>query len=242
MVAEVPLAAGAAFTAVIVGGVVSGGGGPELTWNEISRRVGVTELFDVVDDTRYCRYRALAPTEDPEDASGVKLDHVASGVGTLPVRTLTAWVVPDGTSAFHVAVPHPVTDPASKTRDVNVPEVAYGVNRIQFTETFPPPKAKSLMSGRICGVITTAWEATCWPSMKYVAPLDVHSMRNRCGDPSQPPGICVDVPFVRANRPPPPPAVENIAQGWPLKSTPNPTCWWAAPLRVAANSRIRPEE
>ena len=124
IVAEVPLPAGAGLTAVIVGGVVSGGGGPELTWNEISRRVGVTELFDVVDTTRYCRYRALAPTEEPEGPSGAKFDHVASGVGLFPVRTLTVCVVPEGTSAFHVATPQLVADPPSRTRDVNVPDAA----------------------------------------------------------------------------------------------------------------------
>jgi hypothetical protein len=111
--------------------------------------------------------------------------------------------------------------------------------RIQFTATFPLPTAKSLASGRICVEIATAWEATCWPSMKKVVPVAVHVIRYWCGAPSQLPGIWVDVPFVRANRAPPV-DVENIAHGWLLKSTPNPTCWNAAPLKVAPKSRVRP--
>ena len=47
------------------------------------------------------------------------------------------------------------------TRDVNVPDAAYGVIRIQFTETLPAPAVKSLASGRSWVEIATAWEATC---------------------------------------------------------------------------------
>ena len=126
---------------------------------------GVAELSDVVDTTRYCRYRAVAPTEAPGDARGLKLDHVASGVGVLPVRTLTTWSSPRDIGVPRDGAPA-VTEPASKTRDVNVPELAYGLSRIQFTETFPPPESKSLMRGRIGVAIATACDATCWPSMK----------------------------------------------------------------------------
>src|SRR5438067_1375808 len=101
----------------------------------------------------------------------------------------------------------------------------------------------SLTAGRIGLLTATVWEATCVPSTKYVTPLDVQLMRNRCGLPSRPAASWVSVlppgPAVRAYSAPPE-LVLNIAHREVLKSSANPTCWNAAPVNVATNSSDRP--
>src|SRR4051812_42478038 len=86
--------------------------------------------------------------------------------------------VPDGvcvvqSSAFQVAALC-----ASRTREVNVPDVAKGVIRIQSTPSVPLG-LESLAAGRRLDVSVAAWRATWTPSMKYVAESAAQSIRNR---------------------------------------------------------------
>src|SRR5437879_13235024 len=74
----------------------------------------------------------MAPPLEP---TTVNADHVLSGVGVLPVWTLMVRLVPAGVSAVHASAPH-ATDPfASKTRETNVVDAAYGLICTQSTRT-----------------------------------------------------------------------------------------------------------
>src|SRR3954470_14924309 len=89
---------------------------------------------------------------------------LASGAAVSPWRAKNAALVPAGVSAVHDSPPQSAACPASKTRETNVPAAAYGLMRIQFTETLPEPTATSLTSGRIGAVTAIAWLATTVPS------------------------------------------------------------------------------
>ena len=52
--------------------------------------------------------------------------------------------MPEGVAAVHAAVPQSVACPLSNTREVKLPEAAYGVTRSQSTASVPPPVLKSL--------------------------------------------------------------------------------------------------
>ena len=54
----------------------------------------------------------------------MKSVQVPSGVAVLPVRTLSARLVPAGSPAVHVASTQVADPPASRTRDRKVPEAA----------------------------------------------------------------------------------------------------------------------
>src|SRR5437870_713079 len=86
-------------------------------------------------------------------------------------------------------------------------------------------------------------DATCVPSIQYVNPADVQSIRKSCAAPSQFPGIGVFVAeppnAVRAYSAPPD-MVLKIAQGALLRSVPRPAFWNGSPENVATNSRERP--
>jgi hypothetical protein len=58
----------------------------------------------------------------------------------LPKRALSASVVLAGMAADQFASLQAIVPAASMIRDVNVPEVAYGVTRSQSTLTAPPPR------------------------------------------------------------------------------------------------------
>src|SRR5437868_14443544 len=101
----------------------------------------------------------------PELARGIKLLQLASGVGVSPTRTLSARLVPDGTSADHAASNQPTGAPASRTRDKKLPEATYGgVSHIQSTVSAAPPTLASLTTGRRLAVMAIGCEATCVPS------------------------------------------------------------------------------
>src|SRR5437867_12146630 len=106
------------------------------------------------------------PIAAPELTSGVKAVQVPSGVGVLPVRTLSAKPVPAGSPAVHAASTQETDPPASSTWDTKVPEAAYGLSRIQSIVMAPPPTLASLAIGRSELVTATLWEATCVPSTK----------------------------------------------------------------------------
>ena len=57
----------------------------------------------------------------PEVAMGVKLLQVPSGVGVLPVRTLSATSVPAGVSSVQLSAPQSAAWPASRMRESKVP-------------------------------------------------------------------------------------------------------------------------
>ena len=77
--------------------------------------------------------------------------------------------------------------PASKTRDSNVPDEAYGVIRIQSTVTAAPPLWASLITGRIAAPIAMACVSTTVPSIEKITLVGVQSTRKRWGDPIQVP-------------------------------------------------------
>ena len=65
---------------------------------------------------------------DPDAAIGVNADHVPSGAALFPLRALMLSVEPD---AVHVTAPQFLFTLASKTREVNKPDAAYGVTIVQ---------------------------------------------------------------------------------------------------------------
>src|SRR6478735_3687954 len=79
--------------------------------------------------------------------------------------------------------------------------------------------------------------------MENVTVVAVHSMRNRCGDPSHPLPSGVSsaaVPVcVRARRLPPEPVLK-IAQRASLNARANPACWYGSVENVATNSSVCP--
>src|SRR6185436_17216500 len=168
---------------------------------------------------------------------------LASRTGVSPCRAEKATLVPAGVSVVHDSPPQSTACPASKTRDTNAPAAAYGVMRIQSTDTPPDPTVKSLASGRNGPAIAIACVATALPSTEYTTLDAVQSMRNRCGDPRSEPGIGVSMlappEFVRANRPPPL-KVLKIIHGAPSSVSAKPRCWNGLPLNVATNSSERP--
>src|SRR5207244_3591453 len=102
---------------------------------------------------------------------------LVAGVGEFDALTLRATLVPDGVRAVHDNAPHAAIWPASNTREMNVPDAAYGVSRIQSTETLPPPVLKSLAIGIIVPAIAVACVATTLPSIEYTTELGFQSMR-----------------------------------------------------------------
>ena len=78
-------------------------------------------------------------------ATGVKLDHVPSGIAVLPVRIESCNAVSVGSVAVHAAIPQLVDAPASKILDVKLPDDAYGVIRNQSTDKVPSVVATSLI-------------------------------------------------------------------------------------------------
>ena len=143
----------------------------------------------------------------PGCATGANALQLASGTGVSPWRAKKATLVPAGVSAVHDSPPQSTACVASKTRETNVPAAAYGLMRIQSTETLPDPTVKSLASGRSGPAIAIACVATTVPSTEYTTLVGVQSMRNRCGDPRSDPasGVSMLAPpeLVRANSPPP---------------------------------------
>src|SRR5919112_251243 len=84
----------------------------------------------------------------------------------LPARTLIATLVPAGSLLTQLMARQGSAEPASNTRDVNVPGVRYGDMRIQSTAMMPPNTLKSLAAtGRMGPAIATACDATGAPSM-----------------------------------------------------------------------------
>src|SRR2546430_10579911 len=131
------------------------------------------------------------PTLAPDAASALNALHVASGTGVLPVRTLIASAVPAGMLLDHAADPHAACDPALNVRDVNVPELAYGLSRIQSTVNTLPSAVSSLTSGRSGVVTVIVCVATTTPSIAYVTMVGSQSIQNRWGAFVQMPGIGV---------------------------------------------------
>jgi hypothetical protein len=66
----------------------------------------------------------VAPTVPPDVFIVVYADHVPSGTGVLPVLAAIAMLVAGGVSLFQVTVPQAFEEPASKTREVKVPDNA----------------------------------------------------------------------------------------------------------------------
>lgn len=102
--------------------------------------------------------------------------HEESGVGVSPVRTESATLVPAGVPASHESAPQATREPASRTREVKVPEDAYGVTRSQSTLSVPPRTVKSLVAAFI-NPERVASVATTLPSIQYVKPVVRQSIR-----------------------------------------------------------------
>src|SRR5262249_52918339 len=112
-----------------------------------SSTTGVAAESVLARSTRYCAYRERPPIAPP-CATGANALQVASGAGVPPCRRKNAALVPVGVSAVHDSPPQSTACVASNTRDTNVPAAAYGLMRIQSTDTLPDPAVKSLTSGR----------------------------------------------------------------------------------------------
>jgi hypothetical protein len=110
--------------------------------------------------------REVALIATPDAEIGVNPAHVVAGVGEFDAFTLIATLVPAGVRAVHDIAPHVAVTPASSTREMNVPDAAYGVNRIQSIVIPPPPVLKSLATGIIVPGTVNAWVATTLPSTK----------------------------------------------------------------------------
>src|SRR6267143_1020547 len=121
--------------------------------------------------------RELAPMVPPEAEIGVNPVQLVAGVGEFDALTLMATLVPAGVLAVHDKVPQVVVAPASNTCEMNAPEAAYGVNRIQSTVTAPLPVLKSLAIGIIVPVTANAWVATTLPSIEKTAESELQSIR-----------------------------------------------------------------
>src|SRR5712691_5956979 len=110
----------------------------------MSSSSGVVDVSLVVRSTRYCTYCECAVNAPGAD------------------RRLKALQLVSGVRLFQVMVAQSTGLLASKTRDRNDPEAAYGVIRIQSTNTTPPEALKSLAaSGRI-GPLTVS--GSLWTS------------------------------------------------------------------------------
>src|SRR3954468_7992137 len=131
---------------------------------------------------------------------------------------------------------------ASKTREWNSPDGAYGVRRIQSITTLPPNTLKSLAAiGRIGPATASVCVATTAPSIEYLTLASVQSIAYRCGTPRKPFPRSVSrlsVPVLVRAVSMPPDDVLKIAHGGadPEKSCANPECWNASPVNVAVNS------
>src|ERR671930_178520 len=86
----------------------------------------------------------MAPPLALTTANGVQ---ERSGVGVLPVRTRMVRLVPAGVSAVHASAPHATGPFASKTRERNVVDAAYGLMCTQSTRTLFPSTTRSLADG-----------------------------------------------------------------------------------------------
>src|SRR5437016_13304055 len=86
----------------------------------------------------------MAPPLEP---TTVNADHVLSGVAVLPVWTRMVRLVPAGVSAVHASAPHATGPFASKTRETNVVDAAYGLMCTQSTRTLLPSTTRSLAAG-----------------------------------------------------------------------------------------------
>ena len=113
----------------------------------------------------------------PLAAIGLNELQLASGVGVLPVRTLSATPVPGGVAEVHARAPQSAPSPASRTRESKLPDPGYGLIRSQSTESSPPPGLKSLLSGRMLSANATVWVATGVPSTKNRTSPASHSIR-----------------------------------------------------------------
>ena len=105
---------------------------------------------------QYWIYLDVAPIAPPDVEIGVKPVQLVAGAAEFDALTLIATLVPDGVRAVHDNAPHVDAVPASNTREMNVPDAAYGVTRIQSTVMAPEPVVKSLASGSIVPGIETA--------------------------------------------------------------------------------------
>src|SRR5438067_6454315 len=108
----------------------------------MSSSSGVCDGSVVMRSTRYCTYCERS-INGPGAGRSVKLLQVASGVGVSPVLTYTARLVPGGVEPFQERLAQSTGLFASNTRDANDPAGAYGVMRIQSTNTTPPNGLKS---------------------------------------------------------------------------------------------------
>src|SRR5438445_12810596 len=86
----------------------------------------------------------MAPPLAPTPVNGVQ---APSGVAVLPVWTRMVRLVPAGVSAVHGSAPHATGPFASKTRETNVVDAAYGLLCTQPTRTLLPSTTRSLAAG-----------------------------------------------------------------------------------------------
>ena len=178
----------------------------------------------------------------PEDAQGAKTSRSRRARTVAEPRaecdTRTGWCL-----RVHVAEAQVVDAPASSTREVNVPEAAYGVIRIQSTET-PAPAVKSEAIGRMyrrwsrreCVAHSGAVDEEDTLDVRPVDAIAVRRAEPVAGDQ------CVGRRGrysswrrgrLRAR-------VEKIAHGAAFSVTPKPTCWKPAVPNVATNSSDAP--
>ena len=113
----------------------------------------------------------------PEAEIGVNPVQLVAGVGEFEAFTLMATLVPEGVLAVQEKAPQVAVTPASKTCEMNTPEEAYDVNRIQSTVTAPLPVLKSLAIGIIVPETANAWVATTLPSTEKTAVSALQSIR-----------------------------------------------------------------
>src|SRR5207302_8793480 len=90
-----------------------------------SFRTGVAFGSVVPSTAWYWMYRDRPVMDPPDAAIGVNDVQLASGTCVSPMRTLSATLVPAGTSADHAMCPQFEAAPGSNTRDRNVPVDAY---------------------------------------------------------------------------------------------------------------------
>jgi len=90
----------------------------------ISFNTGVKLISGEARVARYCIYLEVTPTGLPDAAIVVNPDQVTSGTAVFPVLAAIVTLVPAGKSEFQEALPQALELPASKTREVNVPDAA----------------------------------------------------------------------------------------------------------------------
>ena len=120
----------------------------------------------------------MPPIDPPEEPTGLKPLQLPSGVGVLPVRTLSATPVPAGVSAVHERASQLTDWPASRTRESNVPEVGVGAQMEPIDRDVGAAAVEVARQGSHLGVPkSTAWVATRLPSTKYRTSVESHSIR-----------------------------------------------------------------